>query len=105
MVSLTYAAALAYSCPNLGLETSFAEFNRAPGTLAVGPGMDNMDNHVVAIHIEWWREGKNGPDGTHAESCCTVMGFLSFQGQRVSKHDAPEACGLAGTKGVNLRAG
>jgi hypothetical protein len=49
MVSLTYAAALAYSCLTLVLGTAFTKVNPAPGTLAVGSGMDNMDNHVVAI--------------------------------------------------------
>jgi len=42
VVSLTYAAALAYICPNLVLGTSFTKFNPAPDTLAVGSGMDNM---------------------------------------------------------------
>jgi hypothetical protein len=48
---------------------------------------------------------KNGQDGTHAGPGCTIMGFLPFQGQGVSKHDAPETCGLAGTNGLNLRVG
>jgi hypothetical protein len=52
MISLTYAAALAYSCPTLVLGTSFAGFNPAPDTLAGGSGMDTMDNQVVAIHME-----------------------------------------------------
>jgi len=35
------------------LGTSFAKFNPAPDTLTVGNGMDNMDNHIVAFHMEW----------------------------------------------------
>ena len=107
MGSLTYAAALAYSCPNLVLGTSVTEFNPAADTFAVGRGMDNMDNHVVVIHMRVvsHREVRAGQDETRAGPCRTVVGFLPFQGQGVSKHDAPAACGLAGTKGVNLRMG
>jgi hypothetical protein len=50
-------------------------------------------------------EGKNGHDGTHAGPCCTVVICFPFQGQGVSKHDAPETCGLAGSKLVKLRVG
>ena len=107
MGSLTYAIPLAYSCPNLVPGTSFTEFNPAADTFAVGRGMGNMDNHVVVIHREWCHIVKceQGQDKTRAGPCYTVVGFLPFQGQGVSKHDAPEACGLAGSKGVNLRVG
>jgi hypothetical protein len=53
VVSLNYAAALTCRCSNSVFGISFTKFNPAPNTLTLLSGMDNMDNRIVAFHMEW----------------------------------------------------